>query len=782
MIYNEEQLPLYIPNKTNYKQNISFKYSKNSRESEQESNDIKKSKNLSKNKEISNKNTFTKTKKNNKFIIYITDFFNILFNNKNKKIILFFFILILVSYIEYLIDKLIDIFPLKFAIFILFSIPYLIIILDNDSFFQLNSDFELKFLIFLKLIILFNKKMNFIEIIIFAINANLFNSFFVKKMHLKQYFYTLEGYIDNITYKTYVFESEIYFIISGYVTNIITLRYLLKKEKYSFYLFDDILNGLGNNNENDYFFLFEYLFLRKFIKYFIKYIFIYDNKYKSKEKKYKIYTAFIIFVITQIIDINILYNSFNERILNILFILLIIFIYENIGILLYPNLILLSIIIISVNNYMENNFNIEIISLIKNNIKYINISFLLSLVFIISIFILEKKQISNIYIKIYQRIFLIKIIFDLWLMIKYIYSLYKYNSINYFNIFIKTYKLFFSFFILNYIIVLIFVLIKLYIYINPNDVDYSFEEIIIFMNNKQSKNEVFYGGDSPFVEIKLYKKCKKLTNFLKEDISKNNKKMKAFQKIIYIIIIFIFFFFALIINNIKIYFPIFFILLQFCSDFLNDIILIVLNKISLLIYSFKGKKENNKFDKYKDDYIMQKYNKKLMKQKVIQIKKEKFKLIYIISFFYLYLFIKKYFSIFYIFIYENIISYIQYKLFGKLEPLCNIIYQYIIINFYQEKYNNNYLKENLFLFLCLLPNTIALIYSHYNNRKLHFVFQNYILTCLLPYFFKLDFSITFLGFLNVFLMINLFAADSVTYNNYKFWFFLFGIQSMNIKF
>ena len=132
--------------------------------------------------------------------------------------------------------------------------------------------------------------------------------------------------------------------------------------------------------------------------------------------------------------------------------------------------------------------------------------------------------------------------------------------------------------------------------------------------------------------------------------------------------------------------------------------------------------------------------------------------------------------------YERYISLIQYKLFGKLEPLCNIIYQFFIMNFYQEKFNKNFVKENIFIFLFLIPNSIAIIYSHYHCKKINFFFQNYILTNLLPYIFKLDFSISFLGFLNIFLMINLFAADSSTYKNYKFWFFLFGIQSMNFKF
>ena len=551
-------------------------------------------------------------------------------------------------------------------------------------------------------------------------------------------------------------------------------------------MFDDILIGLGENYKNDYFFLFEYMFLKKFIKYYIIYIFKYDYKNKSKQRSKIIYITFIIFIFVQFIYANILYSSFSDKILNISFILLLIFIYENIGTLLYPNLILLSISIILVNKYIESHFDTEIIILIKDNIKYINISFLLSLAFIISIFILEKRQITSFYIKIYQRIFLIKIIFDIWLMIKYIYSLYKYNSINYFDIFIKTYKLFFSFFIFNYVIVLFFVLMKLYIYINPNDIDWSFQEIIVFMNNKKLKKEVYYGGEANYFEIRLYKKCKKLANFFKEDISKSNKKMKSFQKILYSIIIFNFIFLAIIINDCMKYFLVFFILIQFCSDFINDIIFIILNKFALVIYFRKGKEEQNRFKRYKEDYMIQKYNKKLKKQKamtyIMSIKKEKLKFIYIIAFFFIYLFLKKTISKFYIFLYENVISFFQYKVLGRLEPLGNIAYQFLIMNFREEINNENILKENLFLFLFLLPNSLAIIYSHYNCIKLNFFFHNYMLTCLLPYFFKLDFTITFLGFINIFLMINLVLSDNATYKAYYCWFFLFGIQSMDFKF
>ena len=772
MIDDEEQLPLYIHKEKIKSKNI-YKY--NDKRQQQDTKNYNEKyiyKSAKDNKKL------IPIKNTHKIINYIRNFISILFNNKEQKVFYFFILLIIAEYLEYFFDTFIDLFSIKFVIFIIFLIPFLIIILDNQFFFELNSYFELNFLIFLKLIILFNKKMNFIEIFFISISANLFEILFIKKIHMNQYYFSLDGYLDKLSYKINVFESEFNFIIFGFIFNFATLSYLLINEKLSFFLFDDAFTGLGINYKIEYFFLLGYLFLRKFIKYIIKYIFIYDEKYKNKKKSKIIKIFFCIFVTIIFIYINILFKSFSEKVSNTLFILLIIFIYENIGILLYGNLILLSFIILLVDYYIKSNFTDDITFLIKNNFKYINISFLLSIVFIISIFILEKKRISNFYIKLYYRIFLIKIIFDLWLMLKYIYSLYKFNPSSYFNIFLQSYKLFFSFFLINYFLIFLFILTKLYIYINPKDIDNSFDEIILFLDKKKLDKEVFYGDKAPYLEIKFYKTCKKFFSFLNEDISKNSKKTKAFQKILYTLISFIFVFLTFIINNSVLFFPIFFIILQFCSDFINNFTFMILNNFCFIMNLISEGEENRKYKKYKEDYMIQKYHKKIMKQRIFnKLKKEKFKLIYILSFFYIYLFIKNILSRIFIYLYENIIFLIQYKIFGKLEPLGSIIYQFIIMDFYNENNTKNLFQENIFIFLFLIPNSLIIIKSHYYNQKIPFFFQNYILSCLLPYFFQFDFSITFLGLLNIFLMINLFFADTSTYNAYKFWFFLFGIQA-----
>ena len=225
-------------------------------------------------------------------------------------------------------------------------------------------------------------------------------------------------------------------------------------------------------------------------------------------------------------------------------------------------------------------------------------------------------------------------------------------------------------------------------------------------------------------------------------------------------------------------------MLQIFSDFLNDIVFLILNKIFSFVYIITEKAQNRAFNDtfktYEEDYIIQKYNKKLREEKIIiYIKKEKLKLIYLLLFFYISILWKKIFSYIFIFFYEKIISYLQYKIFGKLEPLGNLFYQTIVMNYYNEnqKIINN---EIIFLFLFLLPSSISIIYSHYCEQKINFFFQNFILTSLLPLFFSMDISMILLGFFNIFLMINIFAADEETYRNFRFWFFLFGIQPMNL--
>ena len=102
------------------------------------------------------------------------------------------------------------------------------------------------------------------------------------------------------------------------------------------------------------------------------------------------------------------------------------------------------------------------------------------------------------------------------------------------------------------------------------------------------------------------------------------------------------------------------------------------------------------------------------------------------------------------------------------------------MNYYNEEEDNKYIiKDIIFLFIFLIPNSLAIIHSHYIGRIMNFFFRNYILTSLLPLYYNMDFLIVLLGLFNILLMINLYSADEKTYRNFRFWFYLFGIQRMS---
>ena len=88
-------------------------------------------------------------------------------------------------------------------------------------------------------------------------------------------------------------------------------------------------------------------------------------------------------------------------------------------------------------SYIESSFEVKYQQLIYSNTFYITISSLLSLVFIFALFYIEKDNLASTYSLIYQRVFIIKTVFDLWLMVNFIYQLFKRDSENYFENFYK---------------------------------------------------------------------------------------------------------------------------------------------------------------------------------------------------------------------------------------------------------------------------------------------------------------------------------------------------------
>jgi hypothetical protein len=136
---------------------------------------------------------------------------------------------------------------------------------------------------------------------------------------------------------------------------------------------------------------------------------------------------------------------------------------------------------------------------------------------------MEYNNIGNIYNMIYQRIFILKVIFDIWLIINFIYKLYKDNPHTYFDSFCNVYRSIFMGFVLNYVFVFLCVGIKLFVYAKPSDVDFYFDNLVQYIANEKHKdtqiNPIVYGSSTPYVEIKIYKTFRKFISRFENDES-----------------------------------------------------------------------------------------------------------------------------------------------------------------------------------------------------------------------------------------------------------------------
>ena len=111
---------------------------------------------------------------------------------------------------------------------------------------------------------------------------------------------------------------------------------------------------------------------------------------------------------------------------------------------------------------------------------------------------------------------------------------------------------------------------------------------------------------------------------------------------------------------------------------------------------------------------------------------------------------------------------------GKLDPVGNVIYQLLNYNNLIDDFS---FLDFVLLILFILPNTICILVIHINEIKPNFFFQNYIITSFIGIFIKTHPLVLITGIVNIFIMINIFAADEETYNTLFFWFDLLGINS-----
>jgi hypothetical protein len=113
--------------------------------------------------------------------------------------------------------------------------PPLVIIFENPIFLKVSSIFETRNFITIKLLILFNKNFNFLEILVTSIVLNIFECFFIKKYYIKNNLMGIE-IKDKKLRKINQFKMNFKLLISGYL--IATLWFSFVFNKLEFYFFD----------------------------------------------------------------------------------------------------------------------------------------------------------------------------------------------------------------------------------------------------------------------------------------------------------------------------------------------------------------------------------------------------------------------------------------------------------------------------------------------------------------------------------------------------------------
>lgn len=637
---------------------------------------------------------------------------------------------------------------LKASLSLIFFIPMVVLLFENDQLFKICSLFEIKIIIFLKIMILFKKNLTFFEIFIFGFIYNLFQVKFVKSLYINDWF--LGNEIKNrALYKMKNFNENFSFLLVGFTVNNLLLLYFAFKHKLSFYLFDDIIY----HPNTFYFTIFIYLSSRKLFTYLYK--ISKSQFYFNTIKHSKLILLFLIFI-----HLSITFFIFENRNISSLLIssfisLFFIFTYENFGTLTFVFLLIIYFIKKMFLSYIEGQFDLVGQRNILNNTFFMTLSALLSIMFIFALFYIEKDNLASIYNLLYQRLFIIKSIFDIWLIVNFIYQLFKQNGQNYFDKFYDIYYVIFLIFVANYVVVFICVFLKLNVYVKESDIDFYFGGMVKYVaKEKENINAALYGSSTPYFEIKFYKIVK---NFFKHFNIENNKNphYKALKNICNFVVLEIFFLFCFIANNSLIFYLIYFIMLQFTQSSFNFI-----RKIIKLIYSLFTPKN-------KDSNILYENNFKKL------IKRSKYKLIQIFLFPYLIVIWKVFLVKFLLFIYEYFFAKLQFMAFGKLEPVTNVIYQFLRISDQSTPFT---IWDIVILVAFILPNTYCVLYCHICECEPSFFYKNYAVFNLVGVFFNFHILILIIGMLNIFIILNIYSADEETYDFLSIWFDLWGVE------
>jgi hypothetical protein len=159
--------------------------------------------------------------------------------------------------------------------------------------------------------------------------------------------------------------------------------------------------------------------------------------------------------------------------------------------------------------YLNASFTEPEISHIYSNFNYSILSLLCSIFFIISVYTIANDSISKIYFNIYKRIFLIKLLFDLALIISYIYNLYSEFNNDYIAKFNSTYQIIFILFSFHYVMIFLSLWARLNFKIEDKTIESYFDNLSPYIK-KEGKDisdgrTANYNKFTPYFELKFYK-------------------------------------------------------------------------------------------------------------------------------------------------------------------------------------------------------------------------------------------------------------------------------------
>lgn len=118
----------------------------------------------------------------------------------------------------------------------LLLMPPLIILFENPHFTRVNSIFEMKNLMTIKMFVVLNKNLSFFEILISSLLITIFESFFIKKYYIKSDLLGIE-IKDKKLRKINQFKINFKFLLWGHIIS--TIWFSLIFNKLEFQIFDE---------------------------------------------------------------------------------------------------------------------------------------------------------------------------------------------------------------------------------------------------------------------------------------------------------------------------------------------------------------------------------------------------------------------------------------------------------------------------------------------------------------------------------------------------------------